>query len=134
MALFPGWLTARKEKQQQRICERDALLGNAHDEMLEGPEITCRTAKFGALFQRIQGWMQPWYDSLCTGETSLSHSPTNMYAALGDPVYSQSIPSAFTSLFKSFLGGCKSSLYPDILYGGKLIRLIFHLHQQFNHL
>lgn len=32
----------------------------------------------GALFQRSQGWMQSWYDILCTGETSLSCSPTNM--------------------------------------------------------
>lgn len=58
MALLPDWLMGRKAKQQQRNYERDALLGDVQHEMLEGPEITCLTGKFEALFQRSWGWMQ----------------------------------------------------------------------------
>lgn len=55
MALFPGWLTAKKAKQQQRNHERDAILGDAQDEMLEGPEITCLPGKFGGFVSEKSG-------------------------------------------------------------------------------
>lgn len=99
MAFFPGWLMARKAKQQQRNSERDALLGDAQDEMLKGAEITHLKCSFGFCFREVRAGCS--HDILYTQVTSLSCSPTNTYAALRDSIYSESIPSACTSLFKS---------------------------------